>query len=245
LQNLSLQTELKITSLITIDIMNAFEAFDRVHIAPAPRREDTAVIKKDPKYMIGYHNTEVAPYLLRWYDSSQSINDFSQSSCPINRSSFQRHVKKCQLLEMKENGVPSVDVKPIVEQYVSLLEKNKTSRTHIASEGNRYLTDSEEDWLYEFIRLLSVMGHGIGRTEALGLIDAIVNADRPDILCHATSSHVLDCFLKKHPDLKNVAGASLCPQRACKATVETRDAMFTKLDAFVKNMHAAGYLKWA
>jgi hypothetical protein len=51
--------------------------------------------------------------------------------------------------------------------------------------------------------------------------------------------------LKKHPDLKNVAGASFCPQQACKATVETRDAMFTKLDAFVKNMHAAGYLKWA
>jgi hypothetical protein len=37
---------------------------------------------------------------------------------------------------MKENGVPSVDVKPIEEQYVSSFEKNKTSCTHIASEGN-------------------------------------------------------------------------------------------------------------
>jgi hypothetical protein len=88
------------------------------------------------------------------------------------------------------------------------------------------------------------MGYGIGRTEALALIDTIVNDNRSDILCHNTSRHVLDCFLKKHPDLKNVAGASLCPQRACKATAETRDAMFTKLDAFVKNMHAAGYFKW-
>jgi hypothetical protein len=126
--------------------------------------------------MKGYNIAEVAPYLLKWYESNQSINDFSQSSCPINRSSFQRHVKNCRLLEMKENGVPSIEVKPIVEQYVSLLEKNKTSCTHVASEGNRYLIDSEEDWLYEFIRLLLLMGHGIGRPEALGLIDAIVNA---------------------------------------------------------------------
>jgi hypothetical protein len=68
---------------------------------------------------------------------------------------------------MKEKGVPSVVVKPKVEQYVSSLEKNKTSHTHIASEGNRYLTDSEEDWLYEFIRLLLLMGHGIGQTKNL------------------------------------------------------------------------------
>ena len=41
-----------------------------------------------------------------------------------------------------------------------------------------------------------------------------------------------------------MVGASLCPQRANKATVDTRDAMFAKLDAFVKHLHAAGYVKW-
>jgi hypothetical protein len=71
------------------------------------------------------------------------------------------------------------------------------------------------------------MEYGIGRIKALALIDTIVNADWPDILCHNTSWHILDCFLKKHPDLKNVAGALLCPQQAGKATAETRDAMFT------------------
>lgn len=88
------------------------------------------------------------------------------------------------------------------------------------------------------------MGYGVGRAEARALIDGIVNADRPDISEYVCSKIVLDAFLKRHPDLKNVAGASLCPQRACKATVETRDAMFAKLDAFVRNMHASGYFKW-
>jgi hypothetical protein len=42
--------------------MKKFETFDRVLVAPPPRKETIAIskTKKDPKYMRGYHIDEVA-----------------------------------------------------------------------------------------------------------------------------------------------------------------------------------------
>ena len=48
-----------------------------------------------------------------------------------------------------------------------------------------------------------------------------------------------------HKDLvRLVSSGSLDPQRARKATEETRDAVFTKLDCYVKSLHAMGKVSW-
>ena len=191
-----------------------------------------------------YTSEDVASFLLEWHESSQSFKSFCELTCPLPRASFQRHVKNSGVAEMKLKGASPKVVKLLEAEYLGALEKDKKKRTEKASQGNRYLTDSEEAWLYEFIRMLALMGHGVGRREVQLIIDRIVNSNRPDISTHECSTNVLDRFLKKHPDLKNVSGASLCPQRACKATVETRDAMFTKLEASVQHLNASGYVKW-
>jgi hypothetical protein len=129
--------------------MTFFPSFDRVLIAPPCRKEANAMnkAKKNPKFMRGYHIDEVAPFLLKWYESYQSLNKFCRSPFPLPRATFQRHVKNSGIANMKERGVPFDDVKANVEQYVDSFCKNKKSCTEIASEGNRYLTDGEEDWL--------------------------------------------------------------------------------------------------
>lgn len=227
--------------------MTTSKSYDKVIMSQPPPRKGLltkSTKNKEPIYMTEYTSEDLASFLLEWYESSLSFKKFCEYECPLPRATFQRHVKNSGVAEMKSKGTSPKVVKVLVLEYLAGLALDKKRRTEKASQGNRYLTDCEEEWLYEFIRMLALMGHGVGRSEAQHIIDRIVNANRPDISTHECSANVLNRFLKKYPDLKNVAGASLCPQRACKATVETRDAMFTKLEASVKNLHAGGYVKW-
>ena len=48
----------------------------------------------------------------------------------------------------------------------------------------------------------------------------------------------------RHKDIKLGSAGSLDPQRAKKATKDTRDAVFTKLDANVRNLNAMGLVTW-
>ena len=228
--------------------MTIKQSFDRVLISPPKRtqgRTTTNKKKHEKKYKVNYSDDDVSRLLLEWYESDISVNKFvATPNFLIPRTTFQEHTNNSGIAEMKKNGESIEHARVIVRMYLDLLTQNTKGRTEKASEANQYLTDNEEDYIYQLIRVLGSMGHGLGRKEILNLIDELIFFDEPDISHFDCSRHVLDRFLAKHPDLKNVVGASLCPQRASKATADTRDAMFTKLDAFVKNLHAAGYVKW-
>ena len=52
------------------------------------------------------------------------------------------------------------------------------------------------------------------------------------------SEKVLQSLLKKYKDLvKVISAGSLDPQRARKATRQTRDNVFCKLDAYIRSLH--------
>lgn len=222
-------------------------SFDRVLIAPPKRTQQNRNnnTKKDKIYRSQYSDDDVVRLLLEWYQSDLSTNKFLMSKqFHIPRATFQRHIKGCQLDDLKKNCESLESARFCVEMYVDSLQQNTKVRTASACEGNQYLTEDEEAYLYQMIRISSLMGHGLSRKETLHLIDGIIYFDHPEISRLECSKHVLNRFLAKHEDLKNVAGASLCPQRASKATVDTRDAMFAKLDAFVEHLHDNGYVPW-
>ncbi len=57
------------------------------------------------------------------------------------------------------------------------------------------------------------------------------------------SKKVLCAILKRHKDIKLGSAGLIDPARAMKATKETRDAVFTKLDCYVTNLNAMGLTK--
>jgi len=59
------------------------------------------------------------------------------------------------------------------------------------------------------------------------------------------SKHITEGLLMQHSNLvKIVAAALLDPKRAWQAMEETRNAMFSKLNSYIKMLHAMGGIPW-
>jgi len=89
------------------------------------------------------------------------------------------------------------------------------------------------------------MGYGLTHDDLHGLADAVINKDVDQHQSMPIPKHVTDGLLLHHKKLvKVVAAASLDPKRARQATVEIRDAMFFKLNAYIELLHKMGMLPW-
>ena len=171
--------------------------FDRVLIAPPKRTQGQTNNKKNKegrKYKLNYGDDDVSRLLLEWYESDLSINKFVVTpNFPLPRSTFLYHLKSSHLSEMKEEGESVERARFFVLLYMDLLQQNRKGRTKNTSDTNRYLTDDEEEYIYQLVRVLGSMGHGLGRKEILDLIDEIFFLTRPTFLiltAHETFSTV-------------------------------------------------------
>ena len=211
---------------------------------PESNPSTTTNEKKQPVYRRNYDHTILLERAMQWYNSVASTRALCPKDGPLPRQTFERHLKKSNLKKMKKEKAPPPFAKLAFEKYLDGLQFRITSRTKIACATNRYLTDDEELSVVELIRLFASMGFGIGVPQIREIIDEIVNFDEPDICRVECSEKVLRRIMKIYPDLYATMASSLDPQRALKATKEVRDAMFMKLDAYIKNLHAAGKVDW-
>jgi len=123
--------------------------------------------------------------------------------------------------------------------------KNSKSRILATQDSIRYLTANEECLLVQLCTVLGAMGYGLTRDDLHCLADDLVNQDVDEHEKVSISKHVTEGLLQQHKDLvKVVAAASLDPKRARQATVETRDAMFSKLTAYIELLYATGKIPW-
>jgi hypothetical protein len=91
---------------------------------------------------------------------------------------------------------------------------------------------------------MSAMGFGVASHEQMEKINTIVNYDEPEVSHTGCSEHVLWRIFKRCPDLQTTSAASLDPQCVMKATVEVRDAMFAKMESYIKVLKAANKVPW-
>jgi hypothetical protein len=92
---------------------------------------------------------------------------------------------------------------------------------------------------------LAAMGYGVTKEDCLEVIDNYINLDEDERKRIGVSDKVFRSMKKRHPKLlKVVSACSLDPARARKATRETRDAVFAKMDAYVRNLHATKSFPW-
>ena len=119
-------------------------------------------------------------------------------------------------------------------------------RTAKAHSSNRYLTENEEHSLVRMCTVLGAMGYRLTRDDMHRLADQVVNKNVDPREHVPISKHVTEGLLMQHSNLvKIVAAASLDPKRARQATEETRNAMFSKLNSYIKLLHALGDIPWS
>jgi hypothetical protein len=94
----------------------------------------------------------------------------------------------------------------------------------------------------EMLQIMSAMGFGIAYHKAQEIVDTIVNHDEPEVLHTPCSKHAsLQCIFKRNSDLQTTSAVLLDPQRA---TLEVQDAMFEKLEVYIKVLKAANKVPW-
>ena len=175
-----------------------------------------------------------------------SINSFIRSKEKIAKSSFLRYFHKSGLADLKEKGPVDVGIaKILLSNFFERTNKNRGERTANAHARCRYLTDNEEHSLVRFCTVLGAMGYGVTRDDLHSFAESLVNEGVDPRKHVPISKHVTEGLLSRHKDLvKIVAAASLDPKRARQATVETRDAMFSKLCSYIEMLFATGDIPW-
>jgi hypothetical protein len=203
--------------------------------------------KKKTTYRSSYTNADIGVDLLSFYNSQIRVKDFCEKLklTQIPYTTFRRHVRDSGLDACKAQDEPAERVEGLVNKYILKLDDNKKTRTKPASGNNRYLTEQEELSIAQMVRVLAKCGQGVAREEVLAIIDDYVHIEEDKRASVECSEKVLRGFLSRHSDLiKLIAAGSLDPARSKKATAETRDAVFCKLDGFLKTLFAMGLVKW-
>jgi hypothetical protein len=211
-----------------------------------PDEATTNVRNDEQVYCKDYTISDVVKDLVTFYELAPGISmtQFLASHSTIPKTTFFRHYRDNKLFAMKKNQESLSKARVAAAVYLAQLLKKKSKRTEKASWTNRYLTEDEELAFVQIMRIIGNMGHGVTHQEALAMIDDHIHqkVDRRDAM--ECSEKVLRAILNRHKDIKLGSAGSLDPQRAKKATKDTRDAVFTKLDAYIRNLHAMKLVPW-
>jgi hypothetical protein len=205
---------------------------------------------KVPVYCKKYKGSaDICKHLVAYYSIADDakLNTYVLSQTTIPKTTFRNHWKASGLRAMHEESPrpPLERARAHASRYLATLSKSKKSRPSHASMSNRSLTPDEELAFVQLMRMLGNMGHGVTKLEALDVIDEYINGrvDKRDRV--EVSEKILRGILDRNKDLvKVISAGSLDPQRAKKANAETRDAVFTKLNSYIKNLYAMKKVPW-
>jgi hypothetical protein len=204
--------------------------------------------KKAPVYRQSYTPADIKKDAIVFYlEKNVSVRQFCHKAkkTAIPFSTFHRHIRLSGLGLLKKQNKPVEQAEAVLNEYISKLKHNTTNRTKTASASHRYLTDNEELAIVQLCRVLANMGQGVSKQEVLLMIDEYLHIEEDDRRRVDCSAKILRGLFERHTDLvKIVAACSIDPQRAKKANTETRDAVFVKLDCYIKSLHAMGLVPW-
>ncbi len=208
----------------------------------------------DPKpkrttYGGSYAPADIARDLVHYYEKAPAVEmaAFCKCETTIPRSSFICHFNASGLSLLKKQDKPIEVARAAAAAYARVLAIGKKKRTVKAATLNRYLTAEEEELsLVQLICLtMASMGHSVTKPDVLSLIDKYVNLEEDERDSVEVSEKVLRGLFSRHKDLiKLVSSGSLDPARARKATKETRDNVFFKMDAYIRSLNAMGKIPW-
>jgi hypothetical protein len=88
-------------------------------------------------------------------------------------------------------------------------------------------------------------GRGVLADELLNITNEYIHHHLDARLVQAATPKITRGMMRRHKELvKIVQASSMDPKRAEQATEDTRDAMFFKLDAYIKSLYEMGHVGW-
>jgi hypothetical protein len=202
--------------------------------------------QKQRTYKQTYTNADLEKQLLAYYamEIGSSLSAFCKKNT-IPKTTFHRHFKESGLSTLQALKKPLEMAKASLVPYFLDVEKNSGKRTESATEANCYLTKLQELAIVQIAKLLGMMGEGITRLDIHRMILEVLNIDEDERTRYECTEKVVDRLLKRNKELvKLVSAGSLDPARAKKANKQTRDAMFKKLDGYIRNLYAMDRIPW-
>jgi hypothetical protein len=233
--------------IMTATTPNTFQT-----VAIEPESKNTRTKKhKEKKYNRAYTAAHLEKHLLGYYKSTGAVTPYSywNTNCKetIPRQTFLRKTAESGMKALRALDQKATDnyALSLIKIYLDKSSGEKTRRVSKACSSNRFLTNNEELAIVQLVRLIGSMGGGITKLEFMALIDEYTQLDLDVRERQPCSEKVMERILEKYSDLVKVVDAgSLDPARARKATTETRDTVFFKLDCFIKTLHATGKVPW-
>ena len=149
------------------------------------------------------------------------------------------------LLEEKKLSNPWLVVEERLQRYFQ--QKNLHAKTLLQnmSNGNFILTGDEKNLMVKTCQMLSNMGIGLDQDTALDVINNILQVRIEDKHFKQATRGVVRRLVAENSTLLNLLkGNALDPARVRQATEDVRNAMFVRLDNYVKILHDSGKVPW-
>lgn len=156
-----------------------------------------------------------------------------------------RHIKNMLVNhKIDRNNMTEQQKRVLVNDYVDSLDENSMNRTSTATEANRILTDNEEKCLVSLVVVLSAAGHSVSRKDCMDMISSYIGKEEDPRRHRKVTQDMFESLKSRHKDLKVVSSNSIDSARARKATRETRERVFVKLEAYIQNLHRQDKIPW-
>jgi hypothetical protein len=160
-------------------------------------------------------------------------------------SSLKRYLKGCNIFELWREGRPIREANAALHLKLARKTENEKRRVEHASKAKRYLSNNEELAIVQTCRILSMCGRGVLADKLLNITNEYIHHHLDGRLVQAATRKITQGMMRRHKELvKIVQASSMDPKRAEQATEDTRDAMFFKLDAYIKSLHEMGHVGW-
>ena len=185
--------------------------------------------------------------LMIFYESTgKSFREFcDENGLTPKRSALMRVGAKVGLFEAKKNSsTPSFIRRKLVAHFAVTKRRDAAifKELHLA---NKVLTEDEIQVVVSTCQELSVMGLGIDEDTCLRVVNGILSMRIDEKNFKPVTRGVVSRLIKANKDLLGlVKGNSIDPKRVRQATKDVRNALFVKLDNYVKMLHSQGKVPW-
>ena len=201
--------------------------------------------KKNVNYKRHTHPFIIAT-LMEFYESDLTFNCYcDQKGLQSKRRSIGRIGTASGIFEMKKNKVSSFFARKKLVTFLLEKETKADCRLKDLSECNKVLTDDEIALVVNTCKELSSMGLGIDEDTCLHVVNTILSERIELKKFKPVTRGVVSRIIKANSDLlKLTMGNSINPKRVRQADTDVRNALFVKLENFIKLLHSQGKIPW-
>ena len=161
------------------------------------------------------------------------------------RVSLMRVGNKVNLFQAKVDKTPTSFIYKKLASHLKVRGKMEAEKMKRLHHSNKVLTDDEISLVVSSCIELSTMGLGIDEDTCLDIVNCILRQRVDDIYFTEVTKGVVQRIIKSNKKLLTlVKGNSIDPKRVRQADEDVRDALFVRVDSYVKMLHSQGKVPW-